>query len=89
MAFDSPDPARRIDAAVRAVEHNDRSAVPDLIGMLDSDDPATRFVAIHALERLTGQTLGYDYAAPSWERASAVDRWTEWYDPGAAPEPQS
>lgn len=87
VAFDSPDPARRIDAAVRAVEHDDRTAVPHLIDMLDSTDPATRFVAIHALERLTGQTMGYDYASPEPDRDAAVDQWTEWYHSRTEAEP--
>ena len=32
------------------------------------------------LERLTGQTLGYDYAAPEAERRAATDRWVEWWE---------
>jgi hypothetical protein len=46
--------------------------------MLDSDDPAARLVAIRALERITGQTLGYDHAGPEHERRLAVERWMEW-----------
>ncbi|MBK7405278.1 MAG: HEAT repeat domain-containing protein [Phycisphaerales bacterium] len=77
--FDSPEPAARMEAAVDAAERGDRSKVPDLIGLLDSDDPATRMVAIRSLERLTGQTLGYDYAAGALERDAAVQRWVEWW----------
>jgi len=76
--FDSPEPAARISAAVEAADAGDAGAIPDLIGLLDSDDPATRLVAIRSLERLTGQTLGYDHAAPEREREEAVDRWVEW-----------
>jgi hypothetical protein len=43
--------------------------------MLDSDDPATRLLAIDALERITGETLGFDASAPETERRNAVDRW--------------
>jgi hypothetical protein len=35
--------------------------------------------AIHTLEQLTGQTLGYDHAAPRQERAEAIRRWADWY----------
>lgn len=77
--FDSPEPAARIEAAVEAAESGDTSAIPDLIVLLDSDDPATRLVAIRSLERLTGQTLGYDHAAPRPEREEAVARWVEWH----------
>jgi len=77
--FDSPEPAARMEAALDAAARGDSAAIPDLIALLDSDDPATRLVAIGALERLTGQTLGYHYAAPEQERADAVGRWVEWY----------
>ncbi|VAX40019.1 hypothetical protein MNBD_PLANCTO03-1271, partial [hydrothermal vent metagenome] len=39
----------------------------------------TRMVAILALERLTGETLGYDHAAVEAQREDAVARWVEWY----------
>lgn len=77
--FDSPEPAARIEAAVDAAATGEKGAIPDLIALLDSDDPATRLVAIGSLERLTGQTLGYHYAAPERERDAAVERWVEWY----------
>lgn len=76
--FDSPEPGRRIEAAARAAERRDRTAIRPLISMLDSDDPAARLVAIRALERITGQTLGYDHAGPEHERRLAVERWMEW-----------
>lgn len=65
----------RLDAIRDAVARSDRSALPDLVTLLDSDDPATRLLAIRALENLTGDTLGYDYAAPASERRPAVERW--------------
>jgi len=80
ISFNSKDPGGRIQAATEAAANNDQSAIPDLIEMLDSDDPAARFVAIGTLERFTGQTFGYDYADPEWERRQAVDRWVAWYD---------
>lgn len=76
--FDSPEPAARITAAVEAADRGDRSAIPALIGLLDSDDPATRLVAIRSLERLTGETLGYDHAALEAQREEAVLRWVDW-----------
>jgi len=75
--FDSPEPAARMDAILDAARRSDRSAVPDIVETLESDDPATRLLAIRTLERLTGQTFGYDYAAPRAEREIAVDRWRE------------
>lgn len=81
--FDSPEPAARMQAAVDAAARNDRSAIPKIISLLDSDDPATRMVAIRSLERLTGQTLGYDHAAPETQRAQAIQRWVDWANQNA------
>ncbi len=76
--FDSPEPAARMEAAVAAADRGDLGAIPELIGLLDSDDPATRMVAIRSLERLTGETLGYEHAAGEGERGAAIGRWVEW-----------
>lgn len=64
---------------------NDQSKIPELIAALDSDDSAVRLTAIRTLERLTGQTLGYDHAAAEAERRAATDRWVEWYEQWSAP----
>jgi HEAT repeat protein len=77
-SFDSPEPAARNAAIVEAVRTEDRSAVPDLVRMLESDDPATRVLAIRALERLTGRTLDYEATADELARAGAVRRWREY-----------
>ncbi len=83
--FDSPEPAARMDAIVDAARREDRSAVPQIVPLLESDDPATRLLAIRTLERLTGQTLGYDYAAPEAERGAAVERWNKFAAGGNLP----
>jgi hypothetical protein len=82
--FDSPNPGAKLDAITDTAAAEDRSHVKDLIECLDSDDPAVRMVSILTLERLTGQTLGYDFAAPEWEREPAVRSWVEWYREGHA-----
>lgn len=76
--FNSPEPAARNAAIVRAAREGDQGAVPDLVRMLDSDDPATRVLAIRALERLTGRTLGYDPAGDQGSRDRAVAEWATW-----------
>lgn len=83
VGFDEADPAARLRAVRQAgrEEQGDRKgagSVRALVGMLDSDDPAERMLAIRALERRTGQTLGYDHAAEELERRAAVERWVEW-----------
>lgn len=72
----SPDPSVRLSAIVDAGRESDQDAVPALVERLDSDDPAERLLAIQALERITGETLGYDHAAPRAKRDEAVERWT-------------
>lgn len=74
-SFDSPEPAARNAAIVRAASSQDQRAVPPLVRMLDSDDPVTRMLAIDALERITGERLGYDHHAPQAERDAAAERW--------------
>lgn len=43
--------------------------------MLESDDPATRLLAIITLERLTGERFGYEHGASEVEREKAIDSW--------------
>lgn len=76
--FDSAAPEGRLNAIVDAAARRDRSAIPDLIRQLASDDAAVRMIAIRALERITGQTLGYHHAEPPWKRDDAIDRWVQW-----------
>jgi hypothetical protein len=77
---DSPDPHERLRAVAEATRRGDREAVPALVRLLDSDDPAVRMFSIRALERLTGTTLGYDHAAPEASRREAVARWVTYVE---------
>lgn len=86
-SFDSPEPAARTTAVVRAAATGDRSAMPNLVRMLESDDPATRVLAIATLEQLTGERMGYDAEASELERGRAIRRWREYVSRGReAPE---
>lgn len=76
--LDSLDPGERATAIAKAAETDDRAAIPRLITLLGSDDPGTRLLAIGALEKLTGETFGYDYAAPEPARLRSIERWVEW-----------
>ena len=79
VGFQEKDPAARLRAIRRASAAQDQAAIPDLIGALQSDDAAERFFAIRGLEKLTGQTHGYDHAASPAERQIASQRWADWY----------
>jgi hypothetical protein len=78
----SVDPAGRMNAAARAAAAGDVGAVPLLVEMLQSDDPAERMVAIGALERLTGERRGFAAPASPGSRAEAVARWYQWLESG-------
>ena len=85
--FDAPDPASRIYAAVRVAAEFERTGVrPDratlknLVVMLASADPATRFIASETLREIAGTDLGYHPSAPLPERTLAADRWRAWVE---------
>ncbi len=77
-----------MEAAVLASQRRDTAAVPQLVVLLGSDDPAVRLVAINSLETITGQTHGYRDYDPEPDRAAAIERWRVWvgekYGPAAA-----
>jgi hypothetical protein len=77
VGLKSDEVAGRIQAMKLAVERRDKAAVPDLVVALESEDPAERLFAIEALERITGQNLGYHYYDSDAGRAAAVKRWKE------------
>jgi len=78
----SDDTGEAITGMKRAVREQDRSALPQLIKELDSDDPAVRFYASQALRRLTGQDLGYEFFQDESARKPAVERWQKWLEAG-------
>jgi len=81
-AIQSANPDERIRGIHEAAERNDRYAVPLLVDRLEDEDEAVRFYAILALEKMTGQRLGYDYARPAVDRVRAVERWREYVRQG-------
>jgi hypothetical protein len=65
----------RARAAVELAEAGDAQAIDALIELLNDGDRAVRMYTILALERLCGETYGYNYYDPEPERAAAVARW--------------
>ncbi|MFO0832836.1 MAG: hypothetical protein U0637_13470 [Phycisphaerales bacterium] len=74
-SYESPEPGARNAAIVSTAARGDMRDIPQLVRMLDSDDPTTRVLAIRTLERLTGQTFGYDPHAEAFEREASIERW--------------
>ncbi len=75
-----PDTFRRIQAIKWAGVHKKEAAIPDLVGQLESEDPAVRFYAIESLKTITGRDYDYHYQDQPAERHAAVQRWREAYD---------
>jgi len=76
--FASSDPQERAMAIARAAASDDKAAVRPLIEALDDPDPGLRMLAIAALQRITGQTLGYDATASEAQRDAAIREWVRW-----------
>ena len=76
----SQDMAVKVPAIIVAVENQDRSAVPQLVKDLESDDAALRMFAIMGLQELTGQDFGYVYYADVEQRRPAVMKWRQWLE---------
>lgn len=73
----SPYPLDRVRAAVQLAEAGDTQAVDLLIELLADRDRGVRLYTILALERLCGETYGYNYYDSELLRAAAIARWRE------------
>lgn len=71
----SEEAAERILGIRAAGQAKDWGAVPLIVDRLEDEDEAVRFYAILALERITGERMGYDYSQSSYERSASVSRW--------------
>ncbi len=54
-------------------------ALPLLVLRLESEEEGQRGAAIDALRMITGETRGFDAAAPEESRSAAVRAWEEWW----------
>ena len=80
MSLDSRDANARSRAALEATERGDTRAIPALISMLESSDPALRLIAANSLERLTGERFGYDPTSGVEAREASIERWVAWWE---------
>lgn len=69
----------RYEAASGLLSQADLSAVPVLIGFLESEDRRLRYKAFVALSQATGEDCGFHFNGDAQERAAAVGRWREWW----------
>ena len=77
-SYQDPTPEARLGAIKESARTGSEADLPHLIENLSSDDEAVRFAAIGALRRITGQTNGYRFDAPSSERSEGIARWKAW-----------
>ena len=73
--LEDPNPTVRIMAIKWAGDNKVSAAVPQLVNLLEDEDPSVRFYAIEGLRRITGTDNGYDYKSSALQRAAAVRRW--------------
>lgn len=74
-SFESESPNARLEAIVAASNASDDESLTKLVAQLDADDPAARVLAITALRKRTGETLGYRAQDSDWRRHEAFARW--------------
>jgi len=82
-------PRMQTATIAQVVRAGDRTLVPELINLLESEDEGVRFVAAAALHKLTGQNFGFHFATTAEERQQIIGRWRTWWEAqgeSAAPE---
>ena len=78
LRLQDPDPEVRMKAMAEAAGAKDPQAVPYIVTDLSNDDGDVRLFASLALEKITGQTMGYEYFQPREQREKAVTLWKQW-----------
>ena len=73
--LESPYALARIAAADAAGERQLRELAPQLVKLLDDEDPAVRRAAVTALRRITKTFLGYRVDASPSKRAKSIEAW--------------
>jgi len=76
--FSNPSPGARVYAVQDAVKFNRREQIPQIVECLCADDDLLRYLSIAALQRMTGQDLGYQFDDPEPLRFVAYERWRQW-----------
>ena len=61
-----------------AAQKKSRLAIVPLVKRLYDEDPVMRLSAIRALQRITGEDMGYRSYEPQVKRMAAIKRWEAW-----------
>ncbi|HUX02308.1 MAG: HEAT repeat domain-containing protein [Phycisphaerae bacterium] len=80
-------PRVQVNTIYQVVRADDRTLVPELITLLESEDEGVRFFAASALHKLTGRDFGFHRARSSAERERIIGQWRAWWESegGGAP----
>lgn len=71
----SSDPVRQARAIKLAAMQEQMQAVPDLIDLLEDEDPGVQTLAITSLREITGEHFGFKVWTSRSEKAEAIERW--------------
>ena len=85
FAISDADPANKIPAIRHASKNTNPADRAQLVADLNSDDPAVRLFSIEALEKITGERLGYQYYFDEEQRAPSIARWKAWLEKDTRP----
>ena len=69
----------RMEALAQVGRTRDRRHVPELIALLDDEDPGVRMLAGGTLRDVTGHDTGYRAHAPPEERRRQIEAWRAWW----------
>ena len=73
-------PRTQVDTIYQVVRAGDRTMVPELFALLESEDEGVRFMAASALHKLTGKDLGFHFANTPAKRARIIAEWRAWWE---------
>jgi len=73
-------PRVQVETIYQVVRAGDRTMVPELFALLESEDEGVRFLAASALHKLTGKDLGFHFANTPAKRARIIAEWRAWWE---------
>jgi hypothetical protein len=84
-----PQIVRRMEALREVDRTKDRSLTPEVIELLDDEDPGVRLMAGAVLKDLTGHESGYEAHAGPVQREQQVRAWRAWWEREGRPVAQA
>ena len=76
-SIQSEDSHERILAIRAAADSKDHSVIPHIVDRLEDDDEAVQIFAFIALNKITGERMGYELGQDDRAREQAIERWRD------------